>query len=306
MQKKNKVMLAAAIGMVTVVIGSTAVRCSIAHTVDESAQSEADLVDLGLRYDLTLPLARFYANNANRLPSPFKALQIGSVWLADRPQRGRYRQFTQCDIDILGEPSNLAEIELILATTTTLGKLGFSNFEIRINEREILKAMAAYSGFPEDAYESIFITLDKMDKIGLEGVEKELKEVKGVKLALGLDSVTGPLIPDVMVPNHIKEKLNNGTYQMIYVMSEYKTGTDEVNAQCDAIREIIKRYDETAMLIGEAPCTQDLITITDRDFKIVNAASIVLIFLIIAMVLKSVSLPVILVAVIEFAIFINM
>ncbi len=137
-------------------------------------------------------------------------------------------------------------------------------------------------------------------------MEKELKEVKGVKLALGLDSVTGPLIPDVMVPNHIKEKLNNGTYQMIYVMSEYKTGTDEVNAQCDAIREIIKRYDETAMLIGEAPCTQDLITITDRDFKIVNAASIVLIFLIIAMVLKSVSLPVILVAVIEFAIFINM
>ena len=137
-------------------------------------------------------------------------------------------------------------------------------------------------------------------------MEKELKEVKGVKLALGLDAVTGPLIPDEMVPNHIKEILNNGTYQMIYVMSEYKTGTDDVNAQCDAIREIIKRYDKTAMLIGEAPCTQDLITITDRDFKIVNAASIVLIFLIIAMVLKSVSLPVILVAVIEFAIFINM
>ncbi len=137
-------------------------------------------------------------------------------------------------------------------------------------------------------------------------MEKELQEVKGVKLALGLDAVTGPLIPDVMVPGHIREILNNGTYQMVYVMSEYKTGTDEVNAQCDAIREIIKRYDETAMLIGEAPCTQDLITITDRDFKIVNAASIVLIFLIIAIVLKSVSLPVILVAVIEFAIFINM
>ncbi len=140
----------------------------------ESAKSEADLTDMGLRYDLTLPLARFYANNANSLPSPFKALQIGSVWRADRPQRGRYRQFTQCDIDILGEPSNLAEIELILATTTTLGKLGFSGFEIRINEREMLKAMAAYSGFPEDAYESIFITLDKMDKIGLEGVAEEL------------------------------------------------------------------------------------------------------------------------------------
>ncbi len=137
-------------------------------------------------------------------------------------------------------------------------------------------------------------------------MEKELQEVKGVKVALGLDAVTGPLVPDAMVPEHIREVLDNGTYQMIYVLSEYKTGTDEVNAQCDAIRHIVKRYDKTAMLIGEAPCTQDLITITDRDFKIVNAASIVLIFLIIAVVLKSVSLPVILVAVIEFAIFINM
>lgn len=142
----------------------------------DCAESEADLVDMGMRYDLTLPLARFYANHANNLPSPFKALQIGSVWRADRPQRGRYRQFTQCDIDILGEPSHLAEIELILATTATLGKLGFSGFEIRINEREILKAMAAYSGFPEDSYENIFIILDKMDKIGPDGVEKELKE----------------------------------------------------------------------------------------------------------------------------------
>ncbi len=142
----------------------------------ESAECEADLVDMGLRYDLTLPLARFYANHANSLPSPFKALQIGNVFRADRPQRGRYRQFTQCDIDILGEPTNLSEIELILATTTTLGKLGFRGFEIRINARGMLKAMAVYSGFPEDSYESIFITLDKMDKIGLDGVAKELEE----------------------------------------------------------------------------------------------------------------------------------
>ena len=142
----------------------------------ETAESEKDLVDGGLRYDLTVPLVRFYSNHANELPSPFKALQMGNVWRADRPQRGRYRQFMQCDIDILGEPSNLAEIELILATTTTLGKLGFKNFQIRINERRILKAMAAYSGFPEEAYDSGFITLDKMDKIGLAGVEAELLE----------------------------------------------------------------------------------------------------------------------------------
>ena len=142
----------------------------------ETAKEEMDLVDGGLRYDLTVPLVRFYSNNSANLPAPFKALQIGPVWRADRPQRGRYRQFYQCDIDILGEPSNLAEIELILATTTTLGKLGFKGFEIRINERRILKAMAAYSGFEEKDYDSVFITLDKMDKIGLEGVEKELEE----------------------------------------------------------------------------------------------------------------------------------
>ena len=140
------------------------------------ALTEEEVVDFGMRYDLTVPLVRYYSNNSASLPSPFKALQIGSVWRADRPQKGRYRQFMQCDIDIFGEPSNLAEIELILATTTTLGKLGFEGFEIRINDRQILKAMAAYSGFAEDAYDSVFITLDKMDKIGQSGVEAELLE----------------------------------------------------------------------------------------------------------------------------------
>ena len=128
----------------------------------ETATEEMDVVDNGLRYDLTVPLVRYYSKNANDLPSPFKALQMGNVWRADRPQRGRYRQFMQCDIDILGDPSNLAEIELILATTTTLGKLGFKNFQIRINERRILKAMASYSGFPEESFDSVFIILDKM------------------------------------------------------------------------------------------------------------------------------------------------
>ena len=140
----------------------------------ETAQSESDVVDFGMRYDLTVPLVRYYSNHANELPSPFKALQIGNVWRADKPQKGRYRQFMQCDIDILGEESNLAEIELILATTTTLGKLGFKNFQIRINDRRLLKAMAAYSGFEEKDFDDVFITLDKMDKIGLEGVEREL------------------------------------------------------------------------------------------------------------------------------------
>ena len=140
----------------------------------DQAKEEIDLVDGGLRYDLTVPLSRYYSNHANELPVPFKALQMGNVWRADRPQRGRFRQFMQCDIDILGEPSNLAEIELILATTTLLGKLDFNHFTIRINDRRFLKAMAAYSGFAESEYDNVFIILDKMDKIGLEGVAEEL------------------------------------------------------------------------------------------------------------------------------------
>ncbi len=142
----------------------------------EHAQCENDLADSGLRYDLTVPLSRFYSNNASALPKPFKALQIGPVWRADRPQKGRFRQFYQCDIDILGDPTNLAEIELILATTTLLGKLNFKGFKIHINDRRILKAMAQYSGFAPEQFDEVFIILDKMDKIGQEGVKEELLE----------------------------------------------------------------------------------------------------------------------------------
>lgn len=143
----------------------------------ETAREESDLVDGGLRYDLTLPLSRYYANNSASLPAPFKALQMGSVWRADRPQKGRFRQFVQCDIDILGDPTSLAEIELILATTTALGKICPDNqFEVRVNDREILKGMALYCGFPEESLEQVFIILDKMDKIGHDGVQKELLE----------------------------------------------------------------------------------------------------------------------------------
>lgn len=174
----------------------------------DQAETENDLTDSGLRYDLTLPLSRYYANNANELPSPFKALQMGNVWRADRPQRGRFRQFMQCDIDILGESSNLAEIELILATSTLLGKLDFHNFTIRINDRQILKAMAAYSGFSEEDYDTVFIILDKMDKIGLDGVADELKEAgyaeESVKKYLTLFA---EITNDVAGVRYCKEKL---------------------------------------------------------------------------------------------------
>ena len=136
-------------------------------------------------------------------------MQIGNVWRADRPQRGRFRQFVQCDIDILGEASNLAEIELILATTAMLGKLNFKNFTVCINDRNILKAMAAYSGFREEDYDEVFIILDKMDKIGAEGVANELNELGGytqenVDTYLALfDEITG----DIEGIRFCKEKL---------------------------------------------------------------------------------------------------
>nr|WP_314610085.1 histidine--tRNA ligase [uncultured Lachnoanaerobaculum sp.] len=146
----------------------------------ENIKDENDLVDAGLRYDLTLPLARYYSNNQANLSNPFKALQIGNVYRADRPQKGRFRQFTQCDIDILGEASNLAEIELILATTKALSEIAKGkHFSVRINDRRILMAMALYAGYDEDNIGNVFIILDKMDKIGMDGVKKELTELDG-------------------------------------------------------------------------------------------------------------------------------
>ena len=197
----------------------------------DTAETEADLVDGGLRYDLTLPLSRYYSNHANELPSPFKALQMGNVWRADRPQRGRYRQFMQCDIDILGEPTNLAEIELILATTTLLGKLDFKNFTIRINDRRILKAMAAYSGFAPESYDTVFIILDKMDKIGLEGVREELEKEGFEKACVDkylamFEEITN----DVQGVRYVKEKLEG------VLESEYADGLELIMNSVDAVK----------------------------------------------------------------------
>ncbi len=142
----------------------------------ESAKTEDDLADSGLRYDLTVPLVRYFAAHAAELPKPFKALQVGPVFRADRPQRGRFREFYQCDIDILGEGTNAAETDLLLATSTLLGKVGFSGFILHINDRRILKAMAAACCVEEKDYDKAFIILDKMDKIGLDGVLREMQE----------------------------------------------------------------------------------------------------------------------------------
>lgn len=138
------------------------------------ASKEDDLVDSGLRYDLTMPLSRYYSCHEAELTKPFKALQIGPVFRAERPQKGRYREFYQCDIDILGDPTNLCEIELILATSEALTRIGFRGFQIRINDRRLLKDIASLSGLPEEKNEELFIALDKLDKIGEAGVKEEL------------------------------------------------------------------------------------------------------------------------------------
>ena len=135
-----------------------------------------ELCDSGMRYDLTVPLSRYFANNAGQLPMPFKALQVGSVWRADRPQKGRYRQFTQCDIDILGNPDNTAESELIYVTSLFLDSVGVKGNTVMVNDRRILKGMAKKAGFAEEDYNKVFIILDKYDKIGEDGVKKELLE----------------------------------------------------------------------------------------------------------------------------------
>ena len=143
-------------------------------------KGSGEFADNGLRYDLTLPLARYYACNKEKLPSPFKALQMGNVYRADNPQKGRFRQFTQCDIDILGDDSNLAEIELITATASMLSQIfaeiDVQGFTIHVNDRRMLSAVALCAGFNEDDIGSVLISLDKFDKIGLEGIQKELVE----------------------------------------------------------------------------------------------------------------------------------
>lgn len=143
----------------------------------KGAEGQDELCDSGLRYDLTVPLSRFFVNNQNLLPYPFKALQIGSSFRADKPQKGRFRQFTQCDIDIIGDGSNLAEIELISATAEMLHRLGMENFKIRVNDRRILKAMSAACGFAEELFDETCIVLDKLDKIGVDGVGDLLRKM---------------------------------------------------------------------------------------------------------------------------------
>lgn len=188
------------------------------------AKENGELADNGLRYDLTLPLARYYANNKEKLPAPFKALQMGNVYRADNPQKGRFRQFVQCDIDILGDDSSLCEIELISATASMLSQIfaeiGIKDFTIHINDRQILGAVALCAGFTEEQIGSVLISLDKFDKIGMDGIRSELLEngydetVVGKYLAVYEGVTQGVTIADFckdigedILPAKVKDKL---------------------------------------------------------------------------------------------------
>lgn len=204
----------------------------------EEANDVDDLVDSGLRYDLTVPLSRYYANNMNELDKPFKALQIGSVWRADRPQKGRFRQFVQCDIDIFGEKTNLAEIELILATTTLLKKVGLKDFKVKINDRRILKTIALASGFNENDCDSIFISLDKMDKIGLDGVRSELLENDFSEVCV--ESYLGLFNNDSSTANKFYEAITN--YEVDYSVA---SNLDDVVDIIKSVNDINIQFDPT-------------------------------------------------------------
>lgn len=184
----------------------------LSSALEQDNVSEKELSDMGLRYDLTLPLSRYYANNRNELLTPFKVIQMDRVYRAERPQKGRLREFMQCDIDIIGNESRDAEIELILTTTKALNRVGIKNYKVKINDRRILRSIFAYAGFDEKDNEKLAIIFDKLDKIGIDGVKGELEAEefnqdsidKFISLfesgSLNLDSIA-----DVCDANYVKD-----------------------------------------------------------------------------------------------------
>ncbi len=212
-----------------------------------TSQNENELADMGLRYDLTLPLSRYYANNKDKLTIPMKCIQMDRVYRAERPQKGRLREFIQCDIDIIGSESTDSEIELILTTTKALDAIGMKNYKVKVNDRRLLRAVLASFGFAESDLDSVCITFDKMDKIGLDGVVEELndkgfdgKAVESFKAFLekkdfSLDSVAA-ILEDKTPAESLKHiidtvgELTDNAYEVVFDLSlvrgqGYYTGT---------------------------------------------------------------------------------
>lgn len=174
--------------------------------LERSLGGQADaLADLGLRYDLTVPLTRYYATNRAKLPKVFKAIQTGPVWRAERPQKGRYRQFVQCDIDIIGDASNLAEIDLLVSSLEALAAIKLSDATIRVNHRVLLANLLDGLGVPEDGKPAAMIIIDKLDKIFAEGVVKELGEKFGARVADAAAGWLSTLKAELETPSELQE-----------------------------------------------------------------------------------------------------
>jgi histidyl-tRNA synthetase len=168
-------------------------------------EGSEELSDLGLRYDLTVPLTRYYATNQAKLPKVFKAIQTGPVWRAERPQKGRYRQFVQCDIDIIGDETGFAEIELLNASLRALEAIGISDAKVRVNHRALLMKSISALGVGEADYSRAMITIDKLDKIGIDGVAQEMNERFGVDVSKATAAWLANLDSNVSVPSELQE-----------------------------------------------------------------------------------------------------
>jgi histidyl-tRNA synthetase len=230
----------------------------------QTAGRPEDMADLGLRFDLTVPLVRYYAHNLARLPQPLKAIQIGPVWRAERPQQGRYRQFTQCDIDVLGVASEVAEIELILATTEALAALGLKDLTVRLNDRRVLAAMVAHCGFDPARAGSVFIALDKLDKIGRDDVAAELREAGHAadavdRLLALLGSATTPVALQGLLGSRTDEGVWRGLRRIVDTVTGQAAGRFRLAFDATLVRGMgyytgpifeVQHGDSTASIAG--------------------------------------------------------
>ena len=222
-----------------------------------TAANENELADMGLRYDLTLPLSRYYANNKDKLTLPMKCIQIDRVYRAERPQKGRLREFIQCDIDIIGSESTDSEIELILTTTKALDAIGLKNYKVKLNDRRLLRAVLQSFGFAENDLDSVCITFDKMDKIGLTGVVEELTEKGFAKDAV----------------DNFEKFLSEGDFTLESLKSrlEDKTPAESLEHIIDTVNELTGNAFELvfdlSLVRGQGYYTGPVFEVESIDFK---------------------------------------
>lgn len=222
-----------------------------------TADNENELSDMGLRYDLTLPLSRYYANNKDKLTLPMKCIQIDRVYRAERPQKGRLREFIQCDIDIIGSESTDSEIELILTTTKALNAIGLKNYKVKLNDRRLLRSVLESFGFAKEELDSVCITFDKMDKVGLDGVKAELEEKGFAKSAV--DGFVSFLERQDFSLSSIKDML------------EDKTPAESLENIINTVKELsLGAYDivfDLSLVRGQGYYTGTVFEVESIDFK---------------------------------------